>query len=79
MPTHAHARGQVHNVFGFVYSILVRMGLIEEQQEEEWDEEDYLAELPQGLADDIRQQVWGRRTCGLFRLGLGFVLSMCIQ
>ena len=47
---------KVHNVFDFFHSVLVRFGLIEEEEEEEWDEEDYLHELPSGLADDIRAQ-----------------------
>ena len=34
---------------------LVKLGLMTEEEEEEWDEEDYLHELPNGLADSIRE------------------------
>ena len=45
---------KVHSLFSFLRSLLVKLGLIEDEEEEEWDEEDFLHELPNGLADDIR-------------------------
>ena len=47
---------KVHACFKLVHSLFVKLGLIVKREEEEWDEEDYLQrELPNALADDIRE------------------------
>jgi hypothetical protein len=45
---------KVHACFDLVHKLMVKLGLIVKEEMEEWDEEDYLNQLPHGLADDIR-------------------------
>ena len=46
---------KVHACFKLVHSLFVKLRLIVEEEEEEWDEKEFLRELPSGLADDIRE------------------------
>ena len=48
---------KVHSLFHYIFLLLVKLGICEEEEEEEWDEEDYLKQLPEGLANDIRNKV----------------------
>jgi hypothetical protein len=44
----------VHACFNYVHKLLGKLGLIVEVEKEEWSEDDYLQQLPNALADDIR-------------------------
>ena len=48
---------KVHQLADWAHVLLQKIGICNEEHQEEWDEEDYLHELSQGLADDIRKTV----------------------